>query len=131
MTPEPACQYHRANGVTVSNSYDLLNRLSARALANSGTERFGYATNGLVAYTNQDAKVTRYARDAAGRLLAITNANLESPFRLRRAQSPDQSCGWTQPHQHSGAYNQYGWLTNKTDATGREICVTPMDVDGR
>jgi len=71
----------------------------------------------------QDAKVTRYARDAADAACHYHAQSEVNPFRLTDApQSPDQSCGWTQPHQHM-RYNQYGWLTNKTDARAVKFCV--------
>ena len=51
--------------------------LAASALANVPHPRLFHTTNGLIAYTNRDSQVTRYVRDVAGRLTAVTNANLE------------------------------------------------------
>jgi YD repeat-containing protein len=42
-----------ANGVTVTNNYDLLSRLTSRSYPDTGTEKFGYSARGLIAYTNQ------------------------------------------------------------------------------
>jgi YD repeat-containing protein len=56
-----------ANGVTVTNTYDALHRLSTRSYPDGGVEKFGYSARGLTAYTNQLNKVTRYVYDEAMR----------------------------------------------------------------
>jgi len=58
-----------ASGVTVTNAYDALDRLTVRGYPDGGKERYGY-TAGVSAptvYTNQVGKLTLYAYDAAGR----------------------------------------------------------------
>ena len=42
-----------ANGVTITNTYDNLNRLTARSYPDGGVEKFGFTTNvaGLTSYT--------------------------------------------------------------------------------
>ncbi len=42
-----------ANGVTITNTYDDLDRLATRTYPDSGVERFGYSARGMIAYTNQ------------------------------------------------------------------------------
>ncbi len=48
-------------GVVANDSFDLLNELTNRSWAGGGTERFLYASNGLIAYTNQDNQGTLFA----------------------------------------------------------------------
>ena len=66
-----------ANGITVTNNFDAINELIARVWPGGTGERFGYAPNGLIAYTNRDNQPTHFGRDPAGRLTAVTNANNE------------------------------------------------------
>jgi RHS repeat-associated protein len=108
-----------ANGVTVTNQFDAINRLLKRAWPDAISEGYGYSDTGLVAFTNRDQQITRYGRDAAGRLLAETNANLEvTRFGYN---SLDQTTDlWDGNNSHvQWQFNQYGWLTNKIDGLGR------------
>ncbi|NMD20229.1 MAG: hypothetical protein GYA76_08160, partial [Verrucomicrobia bacterium] len=59
-----------ANGVTVTNAYDALGRLTVRVTpANGATETWAYTSgvSGPTSYVNQVSNVTLYAYDAAGR----------------------------------------------------------------
>jgi RHS repeat-associated protein len=108
-----------ANGVTVTNQFDVINRLLKRTWPDAISEGYGYSDTGLVAFTNRDQKITRYGRDAAGRLLAETNANLEvTRFGYN---SLDQTTDlWDGNNSHvQWQFNQYGWLTNRIDGLGR------------
>ena len=49
-----------SNGVTVTNTYDNLNRLLTRGYPDGGVEKFGYSASGLVAYTNQIGNASSY-----------------------------------------------------------------------
>ena len=120
-----------ANNVTVTNQYDNLDRLLIRSWPGGGTERFGYTTNGLIAYTNQDNQVTRYARDAAGRLTGVINANLET--NLFGYNSTGQITNLVDGLYHTTLWhrNEFGWVTNKMDALSREIFRFAYDLNGR
>ena len=120
-----------ANGVTVTNGFDLLNRLTRRVwLADMVGESFAYASNGLVAYTNRDGKATLLGRDNAGRLTAATNANLEVTQGSYNALN--QLLTLTDPLTHvtSWEYNQYGWLMSKLDTSNRVTLTLAHDADG-
>jgi RHS repeat-associated protein len=111
-----------ANGVTITNQFDLLNRLTERTwLADGISEGFGWTTNGLVAYTNRDGKVTSYARDAAGRVTAVTNANLGVTQFGYNSLDEITSLIDARTNSRSWAYNEYGWLTNKGDALNPSV----------
>jgi YD repeat-containing protein len=61
----------------VTNTFDLLDRLTVRTWTDGISEGWLFATNGLIAFTNRDGKVTLYGRDGAGCLVSVTNANRE------------------------------------------------------
>src|SRR5436190_10413799 len=65
------------DGVGVTNTWDLLGRLSTRTHPDGGIERFGYSARGVTAHTNQIGATNFYAYDAASRKIAETNANAE------------------------------------------------------
>lgn len=120
-----------ANGVAVTNQFDLVNRLTARTWQDGISESLGYATNGLVAYANRDGKVTRFARDAAGRITGRTNANLEMTAFAYNALDEATDL-WDGRTNHTGFnYNQYGWLTNKVDALGHQIVQYTYNPNGQ
>lgn len=120
-----------ANSVTVTNRFDGLGRLTARYWPDGIGEGFGWSTNGLVAYTNRNGKVTRYGRDEAGRLTAVTNANQEVT-RVAYNSLDAVTDLWDGRTNHTvWHYNQYGWLSNKVDALGREVLRYTYYPDGR
>ena len=121
-----------ANGVVINNTYDDLHRLRTPTDPDSGVEHFGYATNGLVAYTNQLGKVTRYVvHDAAGRNIAETNANLEVTQLRYDARNnltnlidgKNQNTWWR--------YDEYSRVTNKLDHATTLLFVYQYDADSR
>ncbi len=123
-----------ANGVVVDNSFDLINRLTNRNWLSGGSvyasENFGYATNGLIAYTNQDGQWTHFGRDGASRLIALTNAVLTNLFGydglddlISLTDGLSQKTTW--------GFNQYGWLTSKTNNLNVNIINYTYDADGR
>ena len=67
-----------ANGVSVVLSLDRLGRQLSRAVLGQGTEYFEYTARGLTNYTGPDAKVTRYALDAALRKTSETTPKSET-----------------------------------------------------
>ena len=42
-----------ANGVTIIQTFDGLDRLLTRTYPDTGVEKFGYSARGLIQYTNQ------------------------------------------------------------------------------
>jgi RHS repeat-associated protein len=120
-----------ANRVTVTNQFDLLNRITARSWPDGISEGFRWATNGLVAYTNRNQKVTWFARDGAGRLTAVTNANQEvTQFGYNSlGQVGSLLDDRTDPTLWN--YNEYGWLVSKTNALGQEVLRYTRDPNGQ
>jgi YD repeat-containing protein len=110
-----------ANGVSVTNTFDALHRLSTRTYPDGGVEKFGYSARGLVAYTNQLDKVTFYGYDEAMRKTWETNANNEiirytnnaAGDLLSLTDGKNQTTKWN--------YDEYGRVTNKLDQVGTEI----------
>ena len=70
-----------ADGVTITNTYDSLNRLLTRGYPDGGVEHFGYSpgTAAQTSYTNQLNFPTLFGYDAAGRKIAETNSADEVP----------------------------------------------------
>jgi RHS repeat-associated protein len=118
-----------ANNVVHSNSFDLLNRILSRAWLGGGAENFGYAANGLIAYTNQDGQWTHFGRDGAGRMTAMTNAVQTSLFGYNAL---DELASLTDGLNHTTTwgYNQYGWLTSEANTLGTNIFTYSYDADG-
>ena len=120
-----------ANGVSTTLSYDALDRVLSRSVAGGGAERFQYNAQGLIAYTNQLGKATRYGLDVFGRKIAETNANGEvSRYGYNSAgdlvmlvDGKGQTNQWT--------YDVYGRVTSVIDATGATVTRYFYDADGR
>jgi len=120
-----------ANGVEVDTTYDDLGRPLTRTYPDNGVERFGYSPAGLIAYTNQLGKVTRYGYDAAGRKTAETNANQEvTQFSYNPAgdlltltDGKNQTTTWV--------YDQYGRVTNKLDTLDNLMFIYAYDASSR
>ena len=118
-----------ANGVTITNVYDNLNRLLTRGYPDGGVEKFGYSALGLVAYTNQIGCSNFFAYDAASRKTFETNANGEvirytnnaAGDLLSLTDGKNQTTRWH--------YDQYGLVTNKLDQAGTEILRYNYDAD--
>jgi RHS repeat-associated protein len=120
-----------ANNVTVTNQFDLLSRLTARFWPDSIGEGFGWATNGLMAYTNRNGKATHLTRDGAGRLTGVTNANQEITLLGYNALSQVADLWDGRTNHTTWHYNQYGWLSNKVDALSREVLRYSYDANGQ
>src|SRR5260370_23406884 len=70
------------NGITVTNTYDLVHRLITRvtldqSLAHYATNSYAYTAQGLTNTVDALNHTSRFVRDVAGRLLFQTNANNE------------------------------------------------------
>ncbi len=109
------------NNLTITNGFDLLNRLTNRVWPDHVGEEFLYTAKGLVAYTNRDNFRTQFDRDNAGRLIGVTNANLEVTRFAYNAL--DQVVTLTDPLTNitTWQYNEYGWLTNKLDTSNHAV----------
>jgi len=120
-----------ANGVAITNSFDPLHRIQARAYPDGGIEQFGYSPRGLTSYTNQLNLVTRYVLDEVGRKLFETNANNEylrftnnaAGDLLSLTDGKNQTTRWR--------YDEYGRMTNKFDQIGFSILRYHYDVNNR
>jgi RHS repeat-associated protein len=120
-----------ASSVTVTNAYDVLNRIILRSWPSNFSEGFGYATNGLIAYTNRDQKVTHFGRDSAERLTSVTNANQEVTQFGYNALDLIASLTDGNLHQTTFQYNQFGWLTNKLNNSSNSVLQLAYDANGR
>jgi len=126
-----ATNHTDANGVTITETFDELNRVIKRTYPDGGSEKFGYSARGLIAYTNQLGKVTRYVVDALGRKQFETNAlNDVVSFTYSPADDlliltngNDKATFWN--------YDLYGRVTNKIDALGTICFVYRYDANGR
>jgi RHS repeat-associated protein len=120
-----------ANGVTVLNTYDSLDRLLTRTAPDGGIERFLYTARGLVAYTNQLSKVWRYEYDAASRKTAETNANLEVIRYTYNAAGDLKTLTDGKIQVTTWNYDLYGRVTNKVDQASTQILRYQYDADHR
>jgi RHS repeat-associated protein len=120
-----------ADNVTLTNQFDGLGRLTARFGPDGIGEGLGWSTNGLVAYTNRNGKVTRFARDAAGRLTGVTNANLEVTSVAYNARNQVTDLWDGRTNHTAWHYDAYGRLTNKVDALGHEVFRYICDANGQ
>jgi RHS repeat-associated protein len=120
-----------ANSITVTVTYDNLNRVLTRAYPDSGMEYFGYSALGLVAYTNQLTNATYFVYDAAMRKLFETNANQEltqytynpAGDLLTLTDGKNQTTTWH--------FDTFGMVSNKVDAAGNTIFTYKYDADER
>ncbi|HEV2327698.1 MAG TPA: RHS repeat-associated core domain-containing protein [Verrucomicrobiae bacterium] len=119
-----------ANGVTISNTFDGLDRVLTTTWPDNVSEGYGYSPQGLAFYTNRDQQVTSYGRDAAMRIVAATNANLEV---TRYGYDPaDDVVAMTNGLGLSTLwqYNSFGWLTNKVDGMHRNAMRLAYNLNG-
>ncbi len=120
-----------ADQVTVTSSYDLLGRVTAREYPDGGLEQFGYSPRGLVVYTNQLNQTNFYVYDAASRKIFETNANGEviayaynpAGDLLTLTDGKNQTTTWI--------YDQYGRVTNKLDQASALVFSYQYDADNR
>jgi YD repeat-containing protein len=120
-----------ANQVTVTNTYDLLGRLSSRTYPDGGVEGFAYSARGLVVYTNQLYMTNFYAYDPAGRKIVETNANGEILLYTNNAAGDLLSLTDGKGQTTEWNYDPYGRVTNKLDQAGTEILRYQYDADNR
>jgi len=125
------------NAVATFSEYDLLDRITRRQVygnsgqLESGKEGFVYDARGLTNYLDPSGQITTFVRDAAGRELFLTNANLEilqftydaAANLLRLTDGKNQATSWK--------YDCYGQVTNKLDANNADMFRYQYDADGR
>jgi RHS repeat-associated protein len=124
------------NGITVTNAYDLVNRLVTRVTLDQNlmpyaTNSYVYNARGLTNLTDGLNHLTLFVRDAAGRLQYQTNANNEvlqftyNPANelLTLTDGKNQTTTWH--------YDEYGRVTNKLDQASTEILRYTYDPAGR
>jgi len=119
-------------GVAFSNNFDNLGRLLTRTwLQTNASESYSYTTNGLANYTDRLANTNRFARDAARRLLFVTNANQQvTSFTYNPAgdlltllDGKQQQTAWN--------YDAYGQVTNKLNALNTQVAAFTYDPNGQ
>jgi RHS repeat-associated protein len=124
------------NGITVSNSYDLVDRLITRITLDQGSTP--YATNSYV-YTAQGLTNTVdalnhtnwFVRDVVGRLLFQTNANNELlQFTYNPADEIQSLVDGKNQTTHWN-YDEFGRVTNKVDQANAVILRYTYDPDSR
>jgi RHS repeat-associated protein len=120
-----------ANGVTTTNTYDLLGRVLTRGYPDGGVEKFGYSAFGLTALTNQIGMTNYFAYDAGTRKAFETNADHQliqyyydaSGNLTNLLDGKNQSTKWN--------YDEYSRLTNKLDQAGTVVLKYIYDADNR
>jgi RHS repeat-associated protein len=120
-----------ANGLTITNSYDLLGRLSTHTYPDGGIEQFQYAPAGLVAYINQLGFTNLYGYDAAMRKIVETNADGQILLYTNNAAGDLLSLTDGKGQTTHWGYDQYGRVTNKLDQAGTQILTYQYDADSR
>jgi len=121
-----------ANGVTTTNVYDELGRLTTRLWKGGGeTNVYSFNISGPTSFTNALSKATRFVYDVAGRKTFETNANSEiisytynsAGDLLTLKDGKSQITTWI--------YDPYGRVTNKLDQSSQEVFRYKYDPNGR
>ncbi|HEY5915235.1 MAG TPA: hypothetical protein VJA21_31970, partial [Verrucomicrobiae bacterium] len=120
-----------ANGVMLTNTFDLLGRLLTRGYPDGGIEKFGYSARGLTAYTNQIGMASSYFLDPAGRKTSEVNANNETNTFTYNAAGDLLTLTDGKGHTTTWGYDIYGRVTNKLDQTGTQILAYAYDPESR
>jgi RHS repeat-associated protein len=123
-----------ANGVSVSSSYDNLNRILSRAFPDNGVEHFAYTRNiaSVTSYTNQlNTNVLNYTYDPLGRKTAEVYPGISTnKFTYDGANNllilTDGKSQVTTWH-----YDQFGRVTNKVDAASNVVFTYGYDPGNR
>lgn len=120
-----------ADGVSINMTYDNLDRLLTRSFPDTGVEQFQYSAAGLIAYTNQIGKVTKYRYDSEGRKIEEVNPNNETNSFTYNATGQLLTLVDGKNQTNRWEYDTFGRVTKQFDATGTEIARFTYDVDGR
>jgi RHS repeat-associated protein len=120
-----------ADGVAVTQSFDLLGRLLTRTYPDSGVERFEHAYYGITAYTNQLTNVTRFAYDVAGRKTSEITPNLEQYSYTYKPADDLLTLVDHLGHTNSWDYNAEGLVISKTVPGGAMVLRYQYDANQR
>jgi len=120
-----------ANGVTITNAYDLLGRLITRTYPDQGVELFGHSARGMIVHTNQIGFASHFGYDEAGRKTVETNANSEIIRYTNNAAGDLLSLTDGKVQTTRWNYDEYGRVTNKVDQAGTVALKYKYDADGR
>ncbi len=120
-----------ASGVTLTNFFDNLDRVVRRAWQDGSAEAFVYGVNGLIYHTNRLGYVTQYGRDSGGRLLAVTNANLEVTRHGYNAADDLVALVDGNGHTTTWYHDDHGRVISKQDALGYQAFAYGYNAGGR
>ncbi len=121
-----------ATGVVIQNEYDLLGRLLERWIgARQRVDYNVYSARGLERHYDALNKITDYGYDDAGRLIAVTNANLEVTQVGLDPVGNMLSLTDGRNHTRHWTYNVYGQRITATDANGVLVRTNAYDPNGR
>jgi RHS repeat-associated protein len=120
-----------AEGVRVTNAFDLLGRTLFRSHASNIVEQFVYSASGLASYSDPLLHTTYFGYDPAARLTSVTNAKLEivqfayDPANdlVRLVDGRTNATSWT--------YNSYRLLIAKTNANNNPVFTNGFDANQR
>jgi RHS repeat-associated protein len=120
-----------ANGITITNTYDILGRVLTRGYPDGGIEKFGYSARGRTAYTNQIGMTSFYVYDAASRKTFETNANNQLIQYYYDASGNLTNLVDGKGHSTTWNWDEYNRMTNKLDQMGTVVQKYFYDADGR
>jgi RHS repeat-associated protein len=122
-----------ANDVTITNTFDNLNRPLTRGYPDTGVESWGYTPNysGATSYTNQIGNIVTNAYDALNRKTTEVYVGVTTNLyvydgvgdMLTLTDGKNQTTTW--------GYDSFGRVTNKLDALGTNIFVYQYDANSR
>jgi len=123
-----------ANGVTITSTYDNLNRILTRGYPDAGVEHFSYTANivGLTSYTNQlNTNVVNYAYDPLGRKTTETYPGITTNSFTYDSASDLTSLTDGKSQTTAWHFDQFGRTTNKVDAASNILFTYQYDPDNR
>lgn len=121
------------NGVSISNTYDNLDRLRTRTYPDSGVEAFGYTANynEPTSYTNQISKVTSWAYDAAQRKTGETIVGIMATSFAYDSGNNLLTLTDGNSHNTTWTYDIYAKNLTKADHASTIILTNGFDANGR
>jgi RHS repeat-associated protein len=126
-----------ANAVTITNGYDVLDRVTARAVIDNtggyvnGPETFAYSPLGMTNHTDALGHQEWFGYDLTARLVAKTNANTGMLHYNYQPQNHAFLLIDEKNHTNTWHYDEYGRTTNKVDAAANLVFTHAYDVLGR
>ncbi len=123
-----------ANALTITNTFDALNRLLTRGYPDSGVERYGYTLNiaGVTSYTNQlGSNVVNYTFDAMGRKTVEVHPGISTNTFTYDGANDLLTLTDGRFKVTTWIYDIYGLVSNKLDADNNLVFAYKYDADGR